>query len=248
MGMSEPPILTDVVQLQLGGQDPRHVAAVLDAALTLLARPLSPGEINVIKPSNVINSLIRVILAMRPQARAVVLYSPLESLVASIAQKDVEGRAWARELMWKLIRLGQVSRFNFSEEELYRQSDLQAAAIGWLAQHASFAELVPNAQVRTLESEVLLARPGDVMNALKRHFGLEFDAGELIAGPVFQQHSKNGTAYTAEQRRDAKNERVAIHQREIDMVLEWARRVAEFSGVPPVLDGPLVPDASAPAF
>lgn len=60
--------------------------------------------------------------------------------LASVARKEIEGRGWVRELTWKLINLGQAERFGFTTEVLYRQTDLQVAAVGWLSQHALFAE------------------------------------------------------------------------------------------------------------
>src|SRR5688500_4793887 len=115
MGIKEPQILNDVIGLRLRGGDPRQVAAALDVALWLLARPLAAGEVNVIKPSNLVNPIIPAIIAMRPETRALLLHAPLEAFLGSVARKEIEGRAWVRELMWKLIRLGQAERFGFSE-------------------------------------------------------------------------------------------------------------------------------------
>ena len=106
MGYKEPQILNDAVGLRLREGDPRQVAAALDAALWLLARPPARGEVAVIKPSNVVNPLIPAILALRPESRALLLHAPLEAFLGSVARKEIEGRAWVRELMWKLIRLG----------------------------------------------------------------------------------------------------------------------------------------------
>ena len=65
-GLKEPQILNDVVGLQVRRADPRQVAAALDVALLLLARPVVAGEVNVIKPSNLLNPLIPLVTAMRP--------------------------------------------------------------------------------------------------------------------------------------------------------------------------------------
>ena len=77
MGLKEPQILNDAIGLRLRDGDPRQVAAALDAGLHLLARPLGAGEVNVIKPSNIVNPLIPAILALRPDARALLLHAPL---------------------------------------------------------------------------------------------------------------------------------------------------------------------------
>jgi hypothetical protein len=109
------------------------VAAALDAALLLLGRPIAAGEAMVVKPANIFNPLLPALRAMRPDAPLLLLHAPLETFLGSVARKGLDGRLWVRELMWKLISLGQARRFGYSDEELYRQSDLQVAALGWLA-------------------------------------------------------------------------------------------------------------------
>jgi hypothetical protein len=240
-GLKEPQILNDVVGLQLRRADPRQVAAALDVALLLLARPLDAGEVNVIKPSNLLNPLIPLVTAMTPDIRGLFLHAPLDVFLASIARKEIEGRAWVRELMWDLIRLGQAARFGFTEEELYRQTDLQVAAVGWLAQQALFAEAAGRHKgFRTLDSETLMARPVECLSALKDLFELDFDPEATASGPAFRTHSKDRSDYSAEQREQDRERGKSIHAREIEMVLEWARAVAEHGGVPMTLPAPLL--------
>jgi hypothetical protein len=242
MGLKEPLILNDIVGLQLRGGDPRQVAAALDAAVLLLARPLDVAEASVVKPSNVFNPLLPLLLRMRPDARALLLHAPLETFLPSIARKEIEGRAWVRELMWKLIRLGQTARFDLSEEDLYRQTDLQAAATGWLAQQAAFAEAAaahPD-RVRTLNSETLMGGPQPVIQALSEHFGVEIDSAEVAAGPAFTRHSKDGSSYSAAERSADRDRGIQAHRREVEIVLEWSRRFAEHAGIPFDLPSPLL--------
>ncbi len=242
MGLKEPQILNDAIGLRLRGGDPRQVAAALDASLWLLARPLGPGEVNVVKPSNVVNPLIPTILALRPDARALLLHAPLRTFLGSVARKEIEGRAWVRELMWKLIRLGLAERFGFSEEELYRQSDLQVAALGWLAQQALFADLAAlhGDRVRTLDSDALTERPAECLEALGDLFGIDLDATEIVAGPAFQQHSKTQSEFGPAERAADHASGLALHAREIGIVIEWAHAVADHAAVPLTLPAPLL--------
>ena len=242
MGLKEPQILNDAIGLRLRDGDPRQVAAALDAALWLLARPLGAGEVNVVKPSNVVNPLIPAILALRPDARAVLLHAPLDAFLGSVARKEIEGRAWVRELMWKLIRLGLVERFGFSEEELYRHSDLQVAALGWLAQHALFADLAASHpdRVRTLDSDVLTARPHDCIAALGSLFGIDLEPAAVVAGPAFRLNSKTQDAFGTAERAADQARGLALHAREIAIVLEWAHAVAAHAAVPRTLPAPLL--------
>ena len=244
-GLKEPQILNDVVGLRLRGGDARQVAAAMDIALLLLARPLQAGETNVIKPSNLLNPLLPLLTAMRADVRGILLHAPLPAFLASIARKEIEGRAWVREPMWSLIRLGQAARFGLSEEELYRQTDLQVAALGWLAQHALFAELaLKHPGYRTLDSETLVSRPADCLTAMSDLFELAIDAEAIARGPVFHTHSKDGHDYSAEERARERERGESLHGREIRMVLEWARMLAEHAGISMRLPSPLLGEAA----
>ncbi len=232
-GLKEPQILNDVVGLQLRRGDPRQVAAALDVALLLLARPLGPGETNVVKPSNLINPLLPLITAMRPDLRGLLLHAQLETFLGSVARKEVEGRNWVRDLMWKMIHLGQAERFGFSDEELYRQTDLQVASVGWLAQQALFAEAAQaHTGFQTLDSETLVERPAECLAALKELFDLDFDAEEVVSGPAFHTHSKYRSGYSPGTRQEERERGLAMHAREIDMVLKWTEQLARHAQVP----------------
>jgi hypothetical protein len=240
-GLKEPQILNDIVGLQLRRGDPRQVAAAADISLALLSRPLAGHESNVIKPSNLINPLIPLVTAMRPSVRGVLLHAPLDVFLASIARKEIEGRAWVRELMWKLISLGQAQRFGFTDEDLYRQTDLQVGAVGWLAQHAIFAETAKQSpHFRTLDSETLVAQPIECLKALQDLFELTFDPEAVVAGPAFRTHSKDLGDYSSEQRRDESARGRDLHAREIAMVMTWAEQLAKHAGISMKLPSPLL--------
>ena len=240
-GLKEPQILNDVVGLQLRRGDPRQVAAAMDVALLLLARPLGPGEVNVVKPSNLVNSLLPLFTAMRTDIRGLLLHAPLETFLGSIARKDIEGRAWVRELMWKMIQLRQAERFGFTDEDLYRQTDLQVGAVGWLAQQALFAEGVErHGGFRTLDSETLMARPAECLGALGKSFDLTFDPEAVAEGPAFRTHSKDRSSYSPERRQQERERGEALHAREIGMVLTWTERIAKHAQIPMQLPAPLL--------
>lgn len=242
-GYSEPAILNDVAGLTLRRADGRQVAAAMDAALHALARPLAPGERTVVKPSNVVNALAPLMLALRPEMRLLLLHARLPAFVGSIARKEVEGRLWVRELFWKLTRLGLVARFGLSEEELFRLTDLQVAALSWLAQHALFADLAENFpdNVRTLESSRLMDQPAAALGALGSHFGLDLDADAIARGPAFTSHSKDGRAFDAAARAAEEDRGAALHARELEIVLRWAERMADHAGIRLTLPQPLLP-------
>ena len=242
MGLKEPVFLNDLVGWKHRGGTPRAVAAALDDGLALLARPFSTGETIVVKPSNVTNAFAPAMLAMRPAARALCLHAPLSTYLGSIARKGMWGRLWARELFVKQLTDGLID-FGFSTADYLGQTDLQAAALGWLAQHALFARLVETygaTRVRTLDSETLVAHPAAVMDALGRLFDVTLDAEAVAAGPAFTQHSKSGAAFGASARARETSAISALDADEIDKVAVWAAAVADSQGVPMTLPAPLL--------
>lgn len=236
MGLSEPLMLNDVVGFRRRGADPRAVARMADAALRLLARPYGVGETVVVKPSNLINPLAELLLALQPSARAVFLYAPLETYLISVARKGLHCRLWVRELLEGFLREG-YAEFGFTSEELFRQSDLQVAAVGWLAQHRHFAALAEKLgldRIATLDADRMTADPMAALTAVTRHYGLAADAtmlAEIAAGPAFTLHSKSGAAFTPERRAQEYAVARAAYGDEISMVLEWATQVAGGAGI-----------------
>ncbi len=242
--LKEPVILNDLVGWRHRGAAPEQLKIVLNDALALLARPLETGEVGVIKPSNVVNGLAPAIMAARPEARALLLYAPLELFLGSIAQKGLWGRLWVRDLMSKQLVDGLI-QFGFTAKDHLLQTDLQVAAVGWLAQHALFARLAqawPD-RVRTLDSETLLARAGDTLAAADRLFGIASDAAERerVVADVFARNAKSGEAFTAVDRRDNQVNAAAAYADELEKTEVWALAVAEKAGLPvkaplPLLD------------
>jgi hypothetical protein len=248
MGMSEPVTLNDVVGFRRRRADPRAVARTADAAMRLLARPFAEGEAVVIKPSNVINSLAELLMMLRPSAKAVFLYAPLETFLVSVARKGLACRLWVRELLEGLI-LENAVELGFSSEDYFRLTDLQVAAVGWLAQHRSFARLagkLGSDRLASLDADLMLARPVEALVAVAQHYGLPINldlAAGIAAGPTFTQHSKSGEAYSSAKREADYAAIRAAHGDEISTVVAWATKLAEAAGVTMAAPNPLLQSA-----
>ncbi len=245
MGLSEPVILNDLVGFRRRGAPPREVARLADAATRLLARPFEPGEAVVIKPSTVVNPLARLLLALRPEAPCVVLYAPLETFLLSVARKGLECRLWARELFEGYLQEG-FAEFGYSGGELFRQSDLQIAALGWLAQHHQFATLAEEfgSRVATLDAERLAGDSLAALEAVARHYGLTLDCVAVAAGTAFSRHSKSGSQYGSEARRADYTAAREAYGDEIAKVMVWANAVADSAGIALEAPNPLLQASS----
>ncbi|MDP3675958.1 MAG: hypothetical protein Q8R44_12835 [Novosphingobium sp.] len=237
MGLSEPVILNDVVGLRRRGGERRAVARVADLATRLLARPFAPGEAVIVKPSNVVNPLAELLLALRSEARAVFLYAPLETFLISVARKGLDCRLWVRELADGYLTEQYFGPLGLAPHDMFRQTDLQIAASGWLAQHAHFASLAEKLgpdRLRTLDADRLSADPQAALAAAARHYGLALDpqaVAMIAAGPAFTRHSKSGAAYSAQSRSDDYAAARAAHGDEIGKVVIWAEAVAANAGI-----------------
>lgn len=240
--LSEPPILNDLVGWRhRDTPDGPRVARVLDNTLTLLAKPFENGEAVVVKPSNIAVGLYDAMLAMRPQAKAVLLYAPLPIYLRSIAKKGVDGRLWVRDLLTKLLRERLIDVGMVGEDYL-RLTDLQAAAVGWIAQHMLFARLgtkYPD-RVRSLDSETLMARPAETVRRLAALYGVSVDAEVIASGPAFARHSKHGGAFDSAARDAEYAAATNAHSDELMKVEVWAQHLAK--GLDITLDAPPVPN------
>lgn len=239
--LSEPRILNDLVGWRHRGGDPAAIGEVLDGALRLLARPFEPGEAIIVKPSNLLNGLAAAMLTLRPQARVVLIYAPLRVFLASIARKGMWGRLWVRDLLAKQLTDGLVD-LGFEPRDYLLHTDLQAAAVGWLTQHALFAKLAaawPD-RVRTLDSEMFVARPRDTVAAVAGLYGLAVDADAVARGEAFARNSKDGTPFAAGQRGAERSAGAALHAEEIEKVATWAEAVAANAKVAMTPPAPLL--------
>lgn len=243
MGLKEPVVLNDLVGWTRRGGDRRLIARALDHALRLLARPFEPGETTIIKPSNIVNGFAPVMLAMRPEARALLLHAPLRTYLGSVARKGMWGRLWVRELFVGLAKDGLLI-FDYDQDAYLQQTDLQIAAIGWLAQHALFQRIAERFgdRIRTLDSETLTGQPDATMTALSGLFGLgleEAGIAALVAGPAFTRHSKTGQDFAVADRAEVTRDE-APHAEEIDKVAIWAEAVAASARIAIQAPAPLI--------
>ena len=246
MGLSEPVLLNDLVGCRRRREiDVPGAAALFDGALTLLGRPWSPGEAVMIKPSNILNPLAAGLMSLRPEAKAIVLFAPLETFLTSVARKGMFCRLWARELLEGLIQDEAVD-FGFTAADYFRQTDLQCAAVGWLAQQSLFQALIArfgSSRIRALSSERFLAEPAQTLSAVALHYGLPLkeDCAKAISeSALFQAHSKSGESFDHNLRAKVYDGVRAAHGEEITMVVEWTQTIAKQFDIPFELNAELL--------
>jgi hypothetical protein len=94
-------------------------------------------------------------------------------------------------------------------------------------------------RIRTLNSDALLARPGEALALLDEWFGIvsgETDRATVLA-EVFSRNAKSGERFTADDRRANQAQAAGAHADELAKTCDWAWTVAAHAGLP--RDAPL---------
>jgi hypothetical protein len=239
----EPVILNDLIGWRHRGGSPARVAEVLDSSLTLLSRPFAAGEASIVKPSNLINVFAPAILACRPEARGLLLYAPLKVFLGSIAAKGLWGRLWVRDLMSKQLKDGLID-LGLDPQNHFMLTDLQVAAVGWLAQQQLFASLAAKWPHRTrmIDSETLLEHPHEALAAMAALYDLPAtaDSDAAVVSTLFQRHAKFGGTFSRSERVADQESAARVHADEIEKVTVWAEAVAAKARVPLTEVNPLL--------
>ena len=238
MGLKEPAVLLSFAQHWSTARQTPGALNALGVTLNLLSRPLSPGESQIVKPSNVASHLLPDVLHLRPDAKVLVLYSPLRSFLEAIARRDNGGRAFGRQIFQGFASSIPLQA-TFSPEEQLLLTDLQIAAQAWLMQMAFFASIIRHygpQRVRTLNSEALLADSATTLGKVGKFFDLvqkTRDWSDIAAGPIFKEHAKeHGLPFDARAHRAQLAAAGATHANEINAVDDWARLVAQRANAP----------------
>lgn len=234
MGISEPVMLNDMVGWRRRGADIRKHAKVMDDALGQLARPFGQGEAVALKPSNIFNGLAMGALHIRPHSRALLLFSPIEEFLLSVARKGMWCRLWVRELLEILLQQGVVD-LGFEPRDYFRQTDLQVAGVGWLAQHHLFHRMANHygpERIATLDSETLTRDPAALAAKVAAHFGLrDQDDAHYADHPAILRNSKSGEGFAPGERQADQDRAREAYGDEIEKVAEWVRVVGEQRGI-----------------
>ena len=78
------------------------------------------------------------------------------------------------------------------------------------------------------------------MARLGELFDLRLDADAIAQGPAFRRHSKDGGAFDSADRSVERAVGLVRHAREIAMVMEWSRAVADHASISLELPKPLL--------
>jgi hypothetical protein len=253
MGLKEPAILGAFADACAAKPHSLDLVRSLGTALDLLSRPLAPGEVQVVKASNLANTMVPQVLDLRPDAKAIIMHSTLENYLRSTAQKSILGRAFNREALALLHPVMPLSR-DLTTDILLRLTDLEVAALVWLMQMRFLNDVALRygpARVRTLHGKTLLQRPAETLTRVGAFFDIALPNGvtwDAVAdGPVFREHAKAfGRPFSAEARMAELSAAGEQHAIEIDSVMQWAQGIAAKTAAPQMLGDTLLSTRTGP--
>lgn len=241
MGLKEPAVLSSFADYWSNSRRAAGAHEALSITLDLLSRPLARGETQIVKPSTTVNHIIPQLLHARQDAKAVLLFSSLDTFLRAIARRGLEGRTFARQLFRQFAPVNPLQA-GVSDEDALLHSDLQIAAQAWLMQ-ASFMEQLARRfgtnRVRVLNSESVLGDPTGTLSHIGAFFDFDLSAETARAiaeGAVFQEHAKElGRPFNAAAQKQQYDEAGRAHREELMMAKNWARALAIRCGAPLVL-------------
>jgi hypothetical protein len=235
--LKEPDVLINLANRLIRSDDASNRQR-LELVLRLLERPPAPGETVVVKPTNFANRLVEPIMTLRPESRAILLYSDVETFIRSLLKRGMWGRITARKLFNQLAGWSPLVS-SYSVADILEYTDVQIAALSWLAQIHHFdamARVFGPDRIMVLDSAALLADPAAALKKARALFELNLsdaDVERIAAGPVFSKHSKfSERDYSAEAREQDHKAVNEAHADELSMVLQWIKAVAAHLGAP----------------
>lgn len=235
--LKEPDVLINLANRLIRSNDSGNQKR-LDLVLRLLERSTGSGETIIVKPTNFANRLMDPVLTQRPDSRAILLYSDLDTFLRSLLKRGIWGRINGRKLYNQIGRWSPLL-FGYNSEEILELTDLQIAALGWLMQIHHFnamAKMFGPQRVMVLDAARLLAEPATVLQDTQHFFQLKLqseDIESIIHGPVFSTHSKFGQrAYDARSREEESKAVSDAHAEELAIVRQWIDAVAKHARAP----------------
>lgn len=218
----------------------------LRLALALLERTYAPGEVALVKPSDSCVNLAPALMAAHPDARALVLYMPLEAFLLTML-KLPRRITYLRSLLPR-ARADLHARGLLTGVRPETLSDAHAAAYVWLGLMYPYHELLSDDRlpVRSLDAALLFDRPLDVVDAAARFFDLPFSPGTLreVAAGVLGRHAKRpDEAFDRDAFAASKARLAHILAPEIEAGIAWAAAATQAAPLPPHLPRPLLSPA-----
>lgn len=214
---------------------------VLSFSLAMLGKRFAVGSSLIVKGNVPISLLGNSIADIDPDQAAILLYFPLDDYCAAVLRTPSH-RQWL-DTVASEIDLGN-DRFVGDTSRL--GSPEKAAAL-WYSMIKRFERLLAlHPAMRSLDANQLFDRPAETIAAASELFDAGLDAAEartIATGPLFSTYSKNpAVPYAPSTRVERRKQAKAMLASDIQLARRWVEERAAKSGLPAVLDRPLLGD------
>ena len=186
-------VLREPMALRQMGIDPAVGTPDWSARLRLTARMLSrryrPDAPVIVKANVPVNFILPQLMALDPQAPAILLYYPLRTYLLAILRSP-DHRRWVNSVTGEMA-----SAIEALAGPIAGLDDAERAAALWLAQMRIYADALaafPN--TRSLDAETLFDQPQSVLAAAFSLYGVSvsaFDIDAIVASDLFATYAKN---------------------------------------------------------
>jgi hypothetical protein len=198
---------------------------LLTTILDSLARRFQDGQFNVVKATSTGNNLIVPVLEESDSHRAILLYVPLETYLATMLGKGKEGGD-----LWGQAPIRMKDWLSIDEQPDFALHELRApqfAVLSWLTSinHMFSAREKFDDRLMMMDFEDLIADSRRNLTAAASFFGLESETGEIIERfpEISSSYSKlPDRRYTPEYRKQLLLSTRDEHAADIKAGLEWA--------------------------
>lgn len=198
LSLSEPMVFTTLADISRAGAFPDRgtLMRFCQVILHLLGRPHEPGASVTIKPAPVSSCLLGEAAALT-SGKMLLLHSDCRSFVVSAMSKGEDGKGYVRRMLEALTIDG------LRPDGRDDLSDLEAAALVWRMQVASFGRHKLGA---SLDCDAFLAAPHEAMAKIDAFYGLGLGAARIakvLDGPLFRHNAKDASqSFDAARRRE----------------------------------------------
>lgn len=203
---------------------------LLTTMLDTLARSFRSDQVNVVKATSTGNNLIGPILDEHPDHRAVLMYIPLESYLATMLANsgsggDLKGQARTRMRDWLNIT-------GETDLAIHKLGNARLAALSWLTSMNYILEALAREPDRLLmlDFEAFLEDPEEHLTSAAAFLGLDHECAEIVEGydKVSGSYSKKPDApFGRDQRAQHLNRARQEKADEIASTIDWAGSMVE---------------------
>jgi hypothetical protein len=121
-----------------------------------------------------------------------------------------------------------------TDRDLAEHTDLHLGALAWLSMQKMMvdaADRLGPQRVASITTAQLMQGMRETVAAVASHFRVELDVDGRMADPMLKQHSKTGEPFDPQRRAERIAEGLRVHGAEIELVVKWARKIADRAGI-----------------